>query len=366
MPASATIGQIGRTDFLAIMAPGFFVLVVIFFSAAAINEAFDQRSPSKPDETDGANLAVTDQAAQLSIDERPFYEQLLTSNWPLALVALVFATYVVGSVPRTVTVNTADSLCAMLFSALPRREWDQALHESNFPYRMALQRTLDALQVNGLYLNVGLPEPGTSHTMFNSWKVTICHKSPSAFAYTQALEARTRLFAGMFWAAAVGVMSSILVFTTFLVLLLGWWWSAGLALAIALALAFRDVIKRLIRNINARLHFQRFVDPSMLRSLGSGKYKLLLCVAGCAISFAAVWVVALINDLWIYWNTIILVVSLAIAASYGLQLRRVRGQESVLMFLTYLSLPHEGGGHATSDFPAAQSSENGAESVRPV
>ncbi|MBI3418380.1 MAG: hypothetical protein HY043_24080 [Verrucomicrobia bacterium] len=43
------------------------------------------------------------------------------------------------------------------------------------------------------------------HDIFNFWKMVLCQEAESAFLFTQELEARVRLFAGMFWAGAVGL-----------------------------------------------------------------------------------------------------------------------------------------------------------------
>lgn len=41
------------------------------------------------------------------------------------------------------------------------------------------------------------------------WKMVLCTQSPEAFVFTQELEARVRLFAGMFWAGFLGLGMSL-------------------------------------------------------------------------------------------------------------------------------------------------------------
>jgi hypothetical protein len=335
MPARATIDRIGKTDFLAIMAPGFFLLAVIIFAGAAINESFRLVA------TDSRSEDSLSRAEIRAATQQTTYLEFFTSQWPLTLVAVIFATYVVGSIPRAMAVNTADRLCAACFFWVPRRPWDQLLFQGDFPYRSALKETFKVLKINGMDRGASFPKKGTSHTLFNAWKVTICHEAPNAFAYTQLLEARTRLFAGMFWAGAVGVVVSACLFLTFVVLLLHrWWWIAAVVIAVLGVLAL----------ILAWSFSDRDDKPTSskaaqeIRVVGSlrfpRRFKLFLGFGIGSLSMCSIWGVAVISNPWVQWTTLILLASLAIAFCFGFQLRRVRGQESDALFLTYVSLNH--------------------------
>ena len=70
-----------------------------------------------------------------------------------------------------------------------------------------MSRLLENLRENNFPRDIfEVPSKSTIHTAFNYFKTVLCAESPNVFAYTQALEARVRLFAGMFWSAGFGVV----------------------------------------------------------------------------------------------------------------------------------------------------------------
>ena len=127
-----------------------------------------------------------------------------------------------------------------------QRSWRQLVRGGDFPYWEALEhnyRLLHDAQPEVERLGTLLPnkEAHRNMALYDYWKMVLCMREPSAFAYTQSLEARVRLFAGMCWASSVGVACSLL-WTISLFWGQGAWWPAILMLflaSIVIFLAFR-------------------------------------------------------------------------------------------------------------------------------
>ena len=178
MPVATTLSRIGRFEFFAILAPGvcLVAVVTIFLTACMVEPSID------------AGQAMTAISNQIK------------NQWPFGVVILLFA-YLVGSILRAIPVGAADGFCGYLFKWTAIRGYDHILYVDDFPYGAMLEKQLAALQMNDQFDDVTLPADGTSHTIFNMWKLILCDRSPGIFEYAQDLEGRVRLFSGMIWVA---------------------------------------------------------------------------------------------------------------------------------------------------------------------
>ena len=201
------LSRIGRVDFIGIIPAGLYILFVLIVAA----------------------IAVT---ADTGADVRPIItpEQGL-EHWYAIVVVLLLA-YLLGSIPRAFPVDRTDGICCRVFwksrccrtlrknTASRRRSspsyfWGLRVIAGTFPYHSVLRATLHVLSRHGaipgnLQMPV-IPErnlPGAV-TLFDFWKVTVCARSPDAFSFIQSLEGRVRLFVGIIWAGAFGVLGSL-------------------------------------------------------------------------------------------------------------------------------------------------------------
>ena len=201
MPVATTLSRIGRFDFFAILAPGFYLVAVATVFASAWMSGVNQ-------DAGGALRSLSEQ---------------LQSHWPLS-VALFFFSYLVGSILRAIPVAFSDRRCGRLFKRDDLPDYERTMYEGDFPYPALLHLQLDALKANGLVPEMTLPVGNTAHPLFNLWKLQLCKRCPAVFAYTQELEGRTRLFSGMIWAfvsnGLLGLLGTIL--TLFGVFHLSW------------------------------------------------------------------------------------------------------------------------------------------------
>jgi cytochrome bd-type quinol oxidase subunit 2 len=219
MAARDPLPHFGRIDFLAVVVPGFYVLANLWL----VGLAFTYR--------ENEDLW---QAVQAAV-------QTPTENWTVFL-GIILTSYLLGSLLRAVPVNAADRAAQLLLAplrlVLGLLPWLRAygLRFEPFPYRSILKDTLDNVAscgglrglndpaVTALREAVKVPDPTQEfsaeallHTAYNYWKVVVCDRAPGAFEFSQELESRVRLFAGMFWAGLLGI-----------VLLVGGFWAAGL------------------------------------------------------------------------------------------------------------------------------------------
>ncbi len=177
-----------KGDFFAIMAPGFYTLIILM------------------------TIAVS------TIDNGSYFEWEKISKsfdcgnkyWPMILLG-IFLSYLLGNFLRAIPVRIADKYCKKLFSWTSKNnDLVKIYYQEDFPYHTALSNLLENLRKNGFPEEIFyVPLPETVHTVYNYFKAVICSESPGAFSFTQALEARVRLFAGMFWSAFFGFVTCI-------------------------------------------------------------------------------------------------------------------------------------------------------------
>ena len=176
-------------DIFSIMLPGLYLLLV-FITIVLSNKNFH-------------NLYTWNNLLELCKNWNNY--------WPLYLLAF-FLSYLLGQVFRAIPVKNAEKICKKLFYwTTTEGSLDRIYYTTKFPYRRAMLRIISNLHDNGFPKNIfSLPDKKL-HTAFNYFKVTLCAESTNLFIYTQMLEARVRLFSGIFWAGSISVILFILL-----------------------------------------------------------------------------------------------------------------------------------------------------------
>lgn len=196
--------RVGRADFFAIMAPGFFIFTI---SAVCITACV---GTTGADSVWWQMVKIWQPSAQL---------------WILGS-ATIFLSFLFGSMLRAVPVNDTDAL-AMRIQTVWRRFWRKSVNRSEkFPFPDLLDTVFEEVQSYTLISKESLDLAERSgerlyeqrlHNIFNFWKMTLCEANERAFVFSQDLEGRVRLFAGMFWAGAVGIVMSLSAVTLLLI-----------------------------------------------------------------------------------------------------------------------------------------------------
>ena len=177
MPFQTTIGRMTSVEFFAAMPPGLFSFLVFY---ACLASGLEGKSPPSI----WGYLMVLSDALKQS---------------PPMIFIVVFGAYLFGSIIRSMPVQWAESITSR--------------GRSNFPYPSILCGMIDQIaaerRASGLHPE-HLPNVGVlSTSTFNYWKDCVCIREPQAFVFYQSFEARSRFFAGMFWAGALGFAGSI-------------------------------------------------------------------------------------------------------------------------------------------------------------
>lgn len=237
MPAAMTLSRIGRFDFFAILAPGFCLVVIVVLLVTALMTGPALNSPDAI-----SSLRPLDAIKDVS--------SLIKDQWPFGLV-LFFLAYMAGSILRAIPVNMIDRVCGPLFKWTAARDYDLSLYEEEFPYRPMLQKELEALEKNGLDASLSVPPKKTAHTTFNLWKLMLCDRSPNAFAYSQELEGRVRLFSGMLWGAIAGAVLGAIGFLLSLVGVFNVGWSLVMGGIAVVSILFFGLLGWRLRRVRA-------------------------------------------------------------------------------------------------------------------
>lgn len=189
MPTTTVLSRV-KTDFFAILVPGFFIFGVIL----SIFLAFTHKDP------------------KTSILKRiePFF-RTLKEYWLLVIILIIIG-YLLGNLIRAIRVTTADKFSKTIFSRLVISEEKRLIYKGSFPYPLILDKIRQDLIDSKLIAKIALPKKNCLYNAWNFWKITIGLQFPDMFNYIQNLESRVRLFAGMFWAGLVGIIGSLLIF----------------------------------------------------------------------------------------------------------------------------------------------------------
>jgi hypothetical protein len=179
---NSTLSRIGNVEFFAVLPAGFYVFLVGYLVLSI----------------DNVNIAST-QTIWMMLE--PLTKQMHQN--PILLLFIIFCSYLLGSIIRTIPVSWAEGLTPPF--------------TIKFPHSERLMKLLEVLNANAdatLHDIKKVPKISGKVTMpvFHYWKDALCVYSPHTFAYYERFEARTRFFVGMFWAGAIGLLGSIIMF----------------------------------------------------------------------------------------------------------------------------------------------------------
>ena len=182
MPSQKIVSQFSRNEFFSVLPTGFYIFVVIF---SCVTVAY---LPSDTVESLWSVLSLL---------------TLHLQNQPILLIFLLFACYLLGSIFRALPVRWAEKTIPP-FKAL-------------FPYPTVIREVLETLNSHATLTLHNLDNiPNVSENVpmdvFNYWKDTLCVNTVDGFEYYQSFETRSRFFAGIIWAAWIGMLSSVFIF----------------------------------------------------------------------------------------------------------------------------------------------------------
>lgn len=176
MTVETGLKRVSSVDFFASLPAGFYTFLVLF-----------------------TVLGASAEATQGSLWNR--MEPLLgeVERHPALGILILFASYLLGSILRTPPVGTAERLVAW------RRE--------RFPYATSLLGDISILREEAAAAGIDPTrlvtlQGGLSRVVFNYWKDVLAVRAPGALQYYEGFEARSRFFAGMFWAGVGGLVVS--------------------------------------------------------------------------------------------------------------------------------------------------------------
>ncbi|MCH9694854.1 MAG: hypothetical protein K0U72_10125 [Gammaproteobacteria bacterium] len=174
MPLKDSLARIPTVDFFAVLPPGAYLLTA---AAAAFGEGLSG-------------------APSIWSHLLPFF--MAIAEYPILAIPAVVAAFMFGSIVRALKVG-----------------WAQPFSKgtSAFPYLESLDQFLGALESteSAAQLRRDLRESTHPQLLFNYWKDRLCLEAPGGFAQYVHFEARSRFFAGMFWAGLLGVIASVVM-----------------------------------------------------------------------------------------------------------------------------------------------------------
>ena len=191
MSDDITLSKVGKTGVFVVMAPGFYLLTSISLALPALLGTLT------PEQTWNALTSLSEK-----------------TPWPLS-IAIILLSYLLGTLTRAIAVEFADRFTSNIFRKLPAgwiSGYRHSLRNDCFPYQ-----TMQSWLADKLQLKFTAVAEEAAHGRYNLWKMELCQLAPEAFAYTQELEARVRLMAGMFWAGCGGAAVAAAAIATFAV-----------------------------------------------------------------------------------------------------------------------------------------------------
>jgi len=220
-----------KSDFITIMMPGLYLLFGFIVCLTLIGPYINKL----------LNLHLDISILQKTLLNKPSGRMLSVFIETYMYLFAFFLVYLIGHALRAIPVEYAEKESKKLLCDLCKiKRFFKKCSESNciecckknglakhfffknekFPYGNALKTIIKNLNNKGFpeeifsFSNMNLfslnktkksnnptdEELEHLHIPFNFFKVTLCAESANTFIYTQTLEARVRLFAGMFWA----------------------------------------------------------------------------------------------------------------------------------------------------------------------
>lgn len=181
MQNSSPLSGIGKVDFFAVLPAGFYIFLVIYL-------VFLNDGNSEP-------TNIWEQIKSLAKD--------MKEN-PILVLFILFASYLLGSIIRTIPVDWADSIVPP--------------YKSKFPYLDKLEETYSFLEKNAEMVLINpkiMPQfhkdKEKMRLFLNYCKCPLCMYAPQSFVYYETFEARSRLFVGIFWAGILGVIGFLIM-----------------------------------------------------------------------------------------------------------------------------------------------------------
>ena len=332
-------------DFFAVVLPGSY-LVFIASSGVIVSVASTSSFSAR------AALWCGERSPLL-----PCMTPALRDTWTLLVVALLFFSWLVGSVYRALPVDRADKLCWMIFhSGKPTVDSHPGMHHMRFPYPKLIEKywkaagasaeapTLDAWKdimpdTEGSATGDGLsqaagekkrdsPELASERDCtYDYWKTYLAEYSPDAYARNQVRETRTRFFAGMFWSSgsALGIQASCLTFWA--LMHFGVYDRYGLA---ALLCCLGGYVAGLIALRQSQLDsISRTGWARCRRTFRCSSALLLVALIPIAVLVPGPWRVVVLSEGGLSW---------ALLGLFGERLRFVRASEMMDLCLSYCVL----------------------------
>lgn len=206
LPVQSTVARIRTVEFFGVLLPGLYVMSAIGFAFVSAGAR------------DWGTLSSKLKAA-LAVDPK----------W-LPTIAVLFASYIMGSMVRAFPVDSVDrrigGLVRWIRGLNPKKDKENAqgsmlylLYGSDFPYQPWLEHHHALIVTTQKYLNSSaavqeslktgiLPGDFRLHVVFDFWKAWLYAVEPDAGSHIQESEARTRMFCGMFWACIIAFIVS--------------------------------------------------------------------------------------------------------------------------------------------------------------
>jgi hypothetical protein len=150
----------------------------------------------------------------------------------ITLLFVFFLVYLIGLSLRSIPVAITEKFCKMLHCTFSCCKDEKDCNDKkccckktglakyyyfkgeDFPYSQALNKILEKLlysenllssSISTLFPLENICDKNLYYIYFNFFKVTLCAESTNTFNFTQSLETRVRLFAGLFWACVVNL-----------------------------------------------------------------------------------------------------------------------------------------------------------------
>jgi len=177
MPVPKALERVGQIDLIAALPPGLYLFVT------------------------GQGL-IAEQIGPGGLWQQMLAVSASLKDQPWSAVFVLFVAFLLGSLVRAIPLNITERL-------LP--------HAAAFPYALDLAKVFQVAQGrnDGDAPAIGADLTGENlQIVFNLWKDSLALRHPEAFLLCQAEEARSRFFAGMFWAGFAGLVFSIALGTS--------------------------------------------------------------------------------------------------------------------------------------------------------